>query len=431
MNTNIQDGDRHLRPLAYYALALLAGGIGLSASVVTAQMLAQAIQSAEPAGPARELLTWAAILFVASEMVASLIVGLVPVRRLRALRWQLTACTVALVAFEVASLFGARLMLARTADAQADARQVRVEQLRASIEASRRSAAALVEAGQRSSQSSLASSRADGAQSIRDAAAMEAATARLTAELAQLEAARTPTATAIFGEFGVIMLAVAQAVLTSVIGLAFAGAAGGLARAARDARAATSAENSTDVRFCTSTDAVATPAPPTATLAENPADVPATPRRAPLAVEQLQAVPTGAVAAVPSWGRYAFPASAIAAGAGLVAMAPSQASAAQVEVATPAAAAVDTPEEAKKKARRAATPRAVSVRDTGVGEGDGARFLRVREGVEAGRIKPSVRAIYAAEGASQAVAKRYLLALEQAGVIEVAGQGKGYRLRTA
>lgn len=74
-------------------------------------------------------------------------------------------------------------------------------------------------------------------------------------------------------------------------------------------------------------------------------------------------------------------------------------------------------------------PRAASVRDTGTGEDDGARFLRVREGVEAGRIKPSIRAIYAAEGASQPVARRYLLALEQAGVIEQ--QGRGYRLIAA
>lgn len=58
---------------------------------------------------------------------------------------------------------------------------------------------------------------------------------------------------------------------------------------------------------------------------------------------------------------------------------------------------------------------------------DGARFLRVKEGIEAGRIKPSLRAIYAAEGASQEVARRYLNAFEQDGVIERAG--RGYVLR--
>ncbi len=422
MNTNIQDGDRHLRPVAYYALALLAGAIGLSASYVTAKLFALAIQATEQEGTARELLTLTAALFVIAELAAFFIAGLVPVRRLRALRWQLTACAIALLAFEAVSIYGARVTLVQSADARADAGAGRVEQLKASIEANRRSAAALVEAGQRSSQSAIASSRADGARSIRDAAALEAATARLAAELAQLEAARAPTVTAVFGESGVIAWAVAQSLLISGIGLLFLGAAGALARAARDAGGAATPA------------AVAAPAQP--------------PR---IATPQTQAVPNGATATVPNWHRYALPASAIAASAGLVAMAPSQASAAQVEAATPAAsasihtgastslqpdaaatpaaAAVDTP--AKKKASRAATPRAASVRDTGVGEGDGARFLRVREGIEAGRIKPSVRAIYAAEGASQAVAKRYLLALERAGIIELAGRGKGYRLCTA
>ena len=32
MNTNIQDGDRHLRPLAYYALALLDERAGCASS---------------------------------------------------------------------------------------------------------------------------------------------------------------------------------------------------------------------------------------------------------------------------------------------------------------------------------------------------------------------------------------------------------------
>ena len=62
---------------------------------------------------------------------------------------------------------------------------------------------------------------------------------------------------------------------------------------------------------------------------------------------------------------------------------------------------------------------------------DDARFLRVRVGIEAGRIKPSLRAIYAAEGASQEVARRYLVDLEQAGVIERAGRGYALRATTA
>ncbi len=392
MNTNIQDGDRHLRPVTYYALAVLAGIIGLAASYVTIRLFALAIQQGESDGPARELLTLAAILFVSAELVACFIAGLVPVRRLRALRWQLSACAVALVAFEAVSLYGARVVLVQAADARADAGAGRIEQLRASIAASRSSAAALVAAGELSSRSVLPSSRADGARSIRDAAALEATTARMVAELAGIEAARTPTATAVFGESGVIALAVAQSLLVSCIGLVFLGGAGALARAARDAQGAV--------------------APATA----------ATPQRATVAVEQSQALPTGAVAAVPSRGR-----TALAAGAGLMTLTPAYSVAAplQAPAALPTAATPLQPDAATATRKAGTTVESDAV----VGEDDEARFLRVKAGIEAGRIKPSIRAIYAAEGASQRVAKRYLVDLEQAGVIEPAG--KGYRLRTA
>ena len=415
-----RDGDHHLSPRAYYALAILAGLVGLAASYVTMRLFALAIQQGESDSAARELLTLAAFLFVAAELAACFIAGLLPVQRLRALRWQLIACAVVLLAFEAISLYGARVTLAHASDARAGATEGRAHQLRASIEANRRSAAALVEAGQRSSQSAIASSRADGAQSLRDAAALEAATARLAAELAELEAARTPTASAVFGQSGVITLAVVQSLLISSIGLVFLGASGAMVRAARDVQA------------------TATPLHPTASIAPDAAlslqsdAVTATPQRGPVAVEQFQAVPSGAVAAVPTWGR-----SALAAGAGLVSLATAPAQAAALPMPAPAPAAsttasvslhptvsvsLQTETATPAKARRAATTRAASVRDTDTGEADEARFLRVREGIEAGRIRPSIRAIYAAEGASQTVATRYLLMLEQAGVIQRAGR---------
>ncbi len=392
MNTNIHDGDRHLRPVTYYLLAVLAGLIGLAASYVTVRLFALAISATEQEGAARELLTLAAILFVSAELVACFIAGLVPVRRLRALRWQLIACAVALVAFEAVSIYGARVTLARASDGHAAAQEARAQHLRASIEAQRRSAAALVAAGELSSRSVLPSSRADGARSIRHAAELEATTARMVAELAQLEAARTPTASDVFGESGVIALAAAQSLLVSCIGLVFLGGAGALARAARDAQGAD--------------------APATA----------ATPQRATVAVEQAQALPTGAVAAVPSRGR-----TALAAGAGLMTLTPAYSVAAplQAPAALPTAATPLQPDAATATRKASATVE----RDAVVGEDDEARFLRVKAGIEAGRIKPSIRAIYAAEGASQRVARRYLVELEQAGIIE--RMGRGYALRAA
>ncbi len=458
-----RDGDHHLSPRAYYALAVLASLVGLAASYVTIRLFALAIQQGESDGPARELLTLAAVLFVAAELAAVFIAGLLPVQRLRALRWQLTVCAVVLLAFEAVSLYGARVTLAQASESRAGAAEGRARQLRASIEANRSAAAALIAAGQRSSQSLIATSRADGAQSLRDAAALEAATARLTAELAVLEAARAPTPTAVFGESGVIALAVTQSLLVSGIGLVFLGAAGVLVRSARDAAGAAAS-----LHRAASIDAAV------ATRAAAPslqADAVTATRRAPLAVEQFQALPRGAVAAVPTWGR-----SALAAGAGLVTLATAPAQAAQaaqtpeppvpaptastpqppaasttasppasVPLHPPAAPAASTslhppastPSASTSlqddtatpasRARRPAAARAASVRDAD-DEADAARFLRVRAGIEAGRIKPTIRALYAAEGASQTVATRYLLMLEQAGVIRRAGRGYALRL---
>lgn len=363
-----RDGDRHLSPLAYRALALLAGVIGLSASYVTARLFSMAIQATEPDGASRELLLMTATLFVVAELAGFFIVGLLPVHRLRSLRWQLTACAVALVAFEAVSIYGARVALVQSADARAEASKGRAQQLRASIDASRSSAAAFLAAGQRSSQSVIAASRADGAQSIRHASELEGDIQRMVDELARLEAARAPTATAVFGEAGVVALAIAQSLLISGIGLLFLGAAGALLRVARDARCAT-------------------PVPLHVTT------------------PQVQGMPRGATPAMPSWSRYASAATASLAtlGAAPAPARPMQCDTRPVVTDAPSNAPTDAPADAE-------------------------RFQRVREGIEAGHVKPSIRGIYAAEGASQVIARRYLLALERAGVIESFGPGRGYRL---
>ena len=401
-NRIISDKDRHLSPPAYCALAGLAGVIGLSASYVTIKLFALAIQATEPEGSARELLTLAATLFVVAELAACFLVGLLPVRRLRALRWQLSACALALVAFEAVSLYGARVVLLQTADAQVGSVRVQADQLRASIEANRRSADALLAAGQHSSQSVIASSRADGARSIRDAAALEGEARRLAAELARLEAERKPTARGVFGESGVIALAVAQSLLMSCIGLLFLGAAGALVRAARDAAS------------------TAAPMHPDAVV-DAPLAMTDAPDAVPVAAPQSQGLPRGAIAAVlPSWGRYA-----LVAGAGLATLGAAQAAPQQIHAAAPAdapQAATDAPIDA---------PQAVIDAPADASGDDAARFLRVKAGIEAGRIKPSLRAIYAAEGASQQVARRYLGQLLADGVIVDQGRGRGYRLAQA
>lgn len=410
--------DAHLPGWAYRALALVAAVIGLAASGVTARFFIIGLERTEPDSLARDVLILAGVLMVVTELAAFFIAALVPRRQLRALRWQLTMCALLLVAFEFATIAVTQMALARSADAVHDGTSGRIAHLKASIDAQRATAAALVATGSRSGQSTIASSRAEGAQALREASRIEGRTAALSAELAQLQAEQRPTLKAVLGEPLTLAYQCARAGLITVMGLVMFAASGALLRAGRQTGR---------------TLAVAGPAAPAA-----------------VATPQAQATPKGATPSPPTWRHYALPASALAAGAGLVAMAPSPAQAEQMHVQSEATAATDavptqdapTPlhtsalmtvqaDAPTKKARRTAAPRAASVRDTGVGEDDGARFLRVKEGIKAGRIKPSIRAIYSAEGASQQVARRYLLALESADVIEQAGQGKGYRLRTA
>lgn len=73
----------------------------------------------------------------------------------------------------------------------------------------------------------------------------------------------------------------------------------------------------------------------------------------------------------------------------------------------------------KPRAKRATSAKL----DTGVEGKAGARFKRIRDGVKAGKIRPSVRGIQAVEGGSQAVVADYLQQLETEGVIIKAGRG--------
>ena len=482
-----RDGDSHLRPVAYYALAGLAGLIGLSASAVTIQLFGEAIRVTEPEGHARELLVLTAALFVVAELAACFIAGLVPVRRLRALRWQLTACALALVAFEAVSLYGARVVLIRAAEAQAGATQGRAEALRAGIEASRRNAAALLAAGEVSSRSVLASSRAEGARSIRDAAAMETQTARLAAELAQVEAARVPTAATVFGQSGVVAMAVAQSLLISCIGLLFLGAAGALARAARDARAALAliAPTVTAAPTSTATTPAAEPAAlrtsyangieatPEGQLPTVPhlrrwaaasvpiATIPAAFAAPPVTISVPAATATEQAATVPTVATDSAtdPIATVAATPETVTMPTATVAAAKnvtPEVATIDAETLERPATVRAPTARAATadqvatvmmptvaddtpkkiatvrtvatraPRTPTVAIASAASTVSDRYARIRAGILSGTIRPSVRAVMAAEGGGSYEVSALLRQLEAEGVLH--RNARGYTL---
>ena len=93
-----------------------------------------------------------------------------------------------------------------------------------------------------------------------------------------------------------------------------------------------------------------------------------------------------------------------------------------VNVDTPSPVNVDTPD-APKKARKPRVVRDGAVMDSGLTEHDGARYRRALAGVKAGKIRPSIAGLAAGVDASAPVARRYLAAMADAGVIAPSGRG--------
>ena len=414
MTTNILADDSPLFRTTYFFLAALAGVIGLATSVITARFFVIGLERTEADSTTREVLILAGVLMIVVELAAFFIAALLPRRQLRALRWQLTACAVLLVGFEFATIATTQMVMAQSADAVHDGTSGRIASLKATIAGQRAAAAALVATGTRSGQSVIASSRAEGAQALREAARIEGRTAALSAELERLQAAQRPTLTTVLGEPLTLAYNCARAGLITVMGLVMFAAAGALLRAGRQVKA--SALPALVPAFASSAPALPRGAVPAVPTGRRWAAAAGLGGAAAMAAPAFAAVPTMIAPAVP-----------IAASAS-TSMHTGALTSMQSDADAPMVDAVAAP---TKKARRAAAPRAGSVRDTGVGENDGARFLRVKEGVEAGRIKPSQRAIYAAEGASQQVARRYLGQLLADGVIVEQGRGRGYRVMQA
>ena len=399
--------DAHLPRWAYRLLALAAAVIGMACSAITAKFFILGLERTESDGLAREALIAAGVLMIVVELAAFGLSALLPRERLQALRWRLIVTGAALVAFEVVTLYAVQVTLVKSADAAHQGASSRIAHLEASIAQNRQAVAALVATGARSGQSVIASSRADGAQALREAARIEQRNADLSAELARLQAGQRPTLTAVLGEDGMIGYAVARGVLIVGMGLVMFAAAGALLRAGRNV----------------------------------PASAPAAAALAPAArsgyAHGLEAAPAGVPTALPSTARRW-----LAAGVPLAAL-PAAFAAPSVTVTAPAPAptvTADVPQQAEtvtnvSRSKRRAAPRTRvtvevgSKRDSGVGELDGHRYRRIVASVRAGRLTPSVRAIQRAEGGGTVTVRAYLQQMEREGVIE--RQGRGYALCAA
>ena len=431
-NRNPFEQDSHLPRWSYRLLALVAATIGLACSAITAKFFIIGLERTESDGLAREALILAGVLMIVVELAAFGMAALLPRERLKALRTRLIWTGIALVIFEVATIYAVQVALVGSSDATHQGTSSRIAHLEASIAQNRQTAAALVATGARSGESQHASSRANGAQALREAARIEQRNAALSAELSQLQAGQHPTLTTVFGAAGMIGYSVARSVLIVGMGLVMFAASGALLRAGRAVSVAGSSAQSLDT--------LPKPSAPSrpgyahgteAAPAGLPAALPSTARRWLSAGVPLAAIPAAAAFAAPG---VTVTAPAVAATPGRAAVTPeSHPAQAQAPAASPSSqfravtATAETQPRRKASTRKRAAVEVGSKRDSGVGDLDGHRYRRIAASVRAGRLKPSIRAIQAAEGGGTATVRGYMQQMERDGVIE--RTSKGYALR--
>ena len=376
-----------LRPGAYALLAGIAALIGLASSAVTAQFFILGLERMEADSGARQALVAAGLLIVVTELAAFGLAALLPRQALRGLRAQLMLCGALLLGFEAVTVYMTQATLARAGEARATAHASRLADLRASIDHQRAAGLGLREGGVLQSASASAWTRQLGALALRDALRVEQSVLPLAEELARLEATVQPTMSEVLGAQGMLAYTVTRALLVSVMGLVMFGAAGALLRAAREAAQAPPVtggrlESGTVTPGDTVGAAVSTVPVPPVTPVTPPAP------RVPSYRHGVTATPSGWAACLPSLRFIAIPMAALAVSAAPAAAVPAR-----------EAPGVTAPSRAES------------------------RYQRVRHGVMAGHIKPSVRGIQARAGGGTVVVRGYLQRLQTEGVTARSGQG--------
>lgn len=443
--------NAHLSPAAYRLLAVLTAAIGLVASAVTARFFVLGLERMESDSLAREALIAAGLLMIVVELAAFGLAALLPRQKLRGLRMQLMLIGLLLVSFEGVTIYVTQYLLVRGADAHSQGDNTKIKNQKEKLAGKREKITLLLAKAARESASPYAWIRDTSAATLRDADAMEASASTEAKELARLQAERRPTLTDALGEHGMLTYSVARALLISVMGLVMFGASGALLRASRPSSRSPhpAAPTSTTATAATGTAAaVGTATGPAA--ATGSASGPAPHGFA----HGQQATPAGASATVPyptsgalrRWAAAGLPIAAIPSAFAAptvtieapvmtttvtpptVTLPPVTADTVTTGTVTPGGtvtiSAATTPtvtgSASTGQPRRARTVTA-STATTRV------RYERIRAGIEAGTITPSVRAVQAAEGGGTAEVRACLRRLEHDGILVRTGQGYARR----
>jgi len=408
--------NMHLPRWAYILLALLAAVIGLASSVVTTQFFIIGLNRTEPDALARDALIAAGVLMIVTELAAFGLAAMLPKAQLRALRWRLMACGLALLAFEAATIYVTQVTLVKSSESVAGATSTRMANLQASIDSRRAAAAGLLANGVKQSGSIHGFNRSAGASALSQSIAADKQTGAMADELAALQAGKSPTLTDVLGESWMLVYAVARALLISMMGLVMFGAAGALLRAARGVSAGAAAAPG----------AVA-PAPKLANYTQPTI----APKGVPTGVSYRKAAMMAGVplAAMTAPMAHAAPKAPPASAAGVADSIHPAGALQDADVSKPIHP-VDKAGVAKPIHSAPKKPRAKSrvVKhgtkiDTGVEGRAATRYNRIKAAVKSGSLKPSVRAVQKLEGGSQDVVTAYLKQLESDGVIVRKGRG--------
>lgn len=217
-------------------LAALAMLLAVACAVVNGWFFALGLDRLEPDSTARAPLLLAGWLMVATEHVAVGLAALLPAA-FAGLRRRLLWLGLALLAFEVLSMFAAQRALEHTSVVATSAQASHAAGLRAAIDSRRATLEQLRANGARQSESGNSWRQHLGATALRDAMAAEQRVESLEAELVGLQAGIRPTLTSVLGESGATALAAARSLLIGVMGLVLMSAAGQLWAASRPSAA--------------------------------------------------------------------------------------------------------------------------------------------------------------------------------------------------
>lgn len=426
-----------LSPGTAILIGATAFAVGIAINVDNAKFFAHGIELIMPEGALRDTRIEAGYLMVIAELLFFFLAAMVRGPGSAGWRTAFTAMALALAVFETVTIYSTQAAIGRAGVAEVTGTDSRIEQLQASIAQQRETARALRASGERSAASEYRDSRIAGMQAIDRAAALEARTALLSAELGTLHASRRPTMESILGQDGAQAHNAAFSILLMLSGMLLTSSAGWFVGNARMGWAARKLGDAG--RWARDGAAkVAVPAAAAGVVAMSPAAfaAPAATHPTPPAMAAAAPSPSSIRYSVPLAAAPTMPTVTVADRAHASTPAPVD----RTHASTPAQAEraeVDAvqPEPVTRKASRSQrrAPRVTRVEDgqkldTGTEGKAAARYQRVRAAVASGQVKPSVRAIQSAEGGGTVVVRRYLQTLVDEGLIERKPNGQGYAL---